>query len=194
MRTTSRRAVVLALALAVPSLLRAQEPTPAPSPSEAPKAKPASAPAREPAREDYSQPGPARAWNVRIELTLTDRSGTNLPVVKSATLTLADHARGSVRSLSQVQSGATVDQPRELPLDVDARPRIDGGGKVGLELTVDYRSIDLSDKESKFYPSAGLRFSGNIFLENGKPTLVAQAADPVSDRRITLEAKATILR
>lgn len=193
MQTTAQRAVVLALALAVPSLLRAQEPTPAPSPSEAPKAKSAAAPVAEPARE-YLHPEPARAWNVRIELTVTDRSGTNPPVVKSATLTLANDARGSVRSLSQVQSGASVDQVRELPLDIDAYPRIDAGGKVGLELKVDYRSIDRSDKESKFYPSAGLRFSGNIFLENGKPTLVAQSADPVSDRKVTLEAKATIIR
>jgi hypothetical protein len=31
-------------------------------------------------------------------------------------------------------------------------------------------------------------------LDDGKPVRVSESADPVSDRRVTLEVKATILR
>jgi hypothetical protein len=30
-------------------------------------------------------------------------------------------------------------------------------------------------------------------LENGKPLLVTQSADPISDRKVTVEVKATIV-
>ena len=34
----------------------------------------------------------------------------------------------------------------------------------------------------------------SLVLESGKPMIVSQAADPVSDRKITVEVTATILR
>ena len=33
-----------------------------------------------------------------------------------------------------------------------------------------------------------------LILENGKTMVVAQSADPVGDRQVTVEVKATILR
>jgi uncharacterized protein YlzI (FlbEa/FlbD family) len=33
-----------------------------------------------------------------------------------------------------------------------------------------------------------------VLLENGKSLLVTQSADPVSDRKVTVEVKATIVR
>jgi hypothetical protein len=33
-----------------------------------------------------------------------------------------------------------------------------------------------------------------VILQNGKPMVVSQAADPLNDRRITIEVKATIIK
>jgi hypothetical protein len=33
-----------------------------------------------------------------------------------------------------------------------------------------------------------------LVLENGKPLVAAQSADPVGDRQVTVEVKATILK
>lgn len=196
MRKAFLRSLMLASVLAAPSASPAQEPASAPSPDGAPEARPSAAPSPAPAPQQGRTVDP-RNTNVRVELTLTDRSGAAPPAVKSATLTIADSARASLRSSSEIMAGSATDSPRVLPLDVDLRVKGWSGGQSGtiaLELTVDYRSIDRSDKESKFYPTAGLRFSGNVVLPNGKSMLVAQATDPVSDRRITLEVKAAILR
>jgi hypothetical protein len=34
----------------------------------------------------------------------------------------------------------------------------------------------------------------NIIVDDGKPLVVAQSADPVSDRKVTIEVRATILK
>ena len=39
-----------------------------------------------------------------------------------------------------------------------------------------------------------IRDAVTMILESGKPLIVAQSADPVSDRQVTVEVKATILR
>jgi hypothetical protein len=36
--------------------------------------------------------------------------------------------------------------------------------------------------------------SVTVLLESGKPLVITQAADPVSDRKVTVEVKATVLR
>jgi hypothetical protein len=41
---------------------------------------------------------------------------------------------------------------------------------------------------------AQLNESMTLILDSGKPTVVSQAADPISDRRIAVEVTATILR
>ena len=39
-----------------------------------------------------------------------------------------------------------------------------------------------------------IRDAVTMILESGKALIVAQSADPVSDRQVTVEVKATILR
>jgi hypothetical protein len=41
---------------------------------------------------------------------------------------------------------------------------------------------------------ASLNENITLILESGKPTIVSQAADPTSDRKITVEVTATILK
>jgi hypothetical protein len=133
--------------------------------------------------------------NVRVDLTLTDQTGSRPPVKKTMTITLADGERGSVRSRPQV---ALSPQPgaarlyQTLPLNVDARPQL-VDGKVRLLLILEYSSIDQAP-EGSGSPKADVNFSGQVLLDSGRPMVVAEAADPVSDRRVTVEVKATIVR
>jgi hypothetical protein len=175
------RAVPLVLLAAT---VAAQEP--APAPAEDPKAQAAPAPTPEP------RPEPS-LMNVRIDLTLTDQAGGRAPVKKMITLTLADGHRGSVRSRPQVAiafgSGRNY-QP--VPLNVDAMPRL-VGNRVSLMLTLEYSSADPAPA-TEGAPRADVNFSGNVILDSGRPMVVAEAADPVSDRRVTVEVKATLLK
>ncbi len=175
--------IVLALGSVTAASTWAQEPVPTPAPPESAKPTPVATPT--PPRQS--------PVNVRIDLTLTDRSGSNPPVVKTATLLLADGFRGSVRFSSEV-SGSASGVMRTLPLDVDARPTVEGDKRVRVELSLGYKSLDATQKEGSAYPTAELKFFGQTFLETGKSALVALSADPVSDRKVTLEAKATILK
>jgi hypothetical protein len=181
-----------ALLRAVPFLLLAataagQEPAPAPAPDH-PKPQAAPTPAPVP------RPEPSVA-NVRIDLTLTDQSGARPAVKKTITLTLADGERGSVRSRPQAVVSVMAGAPKNLqtlPLNVDAWPTL-LGNRIKLMLTIEYSSVDQASG-SEMTPRADVNFSGRVLLDNGRPLIVAEAADPVSDRRVTVEVKATVLK
>jgi hypothetical protein len=175
--------------LILASTAGAQEapPAPEPKPQAAPEPKPQPAPEPAPRRE-------ASLSNVRVDLTLTDQAGSREPVKKTMTLTLADGERGSVRSRPQIMVGVANGGKQfwTLPLNVDARPLLTGG-KVKLLLLLEYSSID-QQPGTEGPPKADVNFSGQVVLDSGRPMVVAEAADPVSDRRVTVEVKATILR
>jgi hypothetical protein len=164
----------------------AQEPAPAPAPDPKPQAAPAPAP--------VPRVEPSLA-NVRIDLTLTDQSGARPAVKKTITLTLADGERGAVRSRPQAVVSVMTGAPKNLqtlPLNLDARPTL-LGNRIKLMLTIEYSSIDQA-AGADMTPRADVNFSGHVLLDSGRPLVVAEAADPVSDRRVTVEVKATLLK
>lgn len=165
----------------------AQEPAPAPAP-ENPKPQAAPAPAPVP------RPEPSLA-NVRIDLTLTDQSGSRPAVKKTMTLTLADGEHGKVRSRPQAVVASTPGGSKtlqHLALNVDARPILIGN-RIKLLLILEYSSAD-QQPGLDAAPRADVNFSGQVVLDNGRSMVVAEAADPISDRRVTVEVKATILK
>jgi hypothetical protein len=180
MRTLLHAAALLILA----ARAGAQAPAPAPAPEPAPQAAPAPEPAPRPA---------SSLSNVRVDLTINDQAGTRPPVKKTITLTLADGERGSVRSRPQVLvviDGAKSYTP--LSLNVDALPML-AGSRIKLRLTLEYSSAgQLMGADGT--PKTDVNFSGQVVLESGRPMVVAEAADPVSDRRVTVEVKATVLK
>jgi hypothetical protein len=187
-----------ALMRAVPFLLLAasavaQEPPPAPDLA---RPQPAPAAAPEPTPAPAARPPEPSLTNVRIDLTLTDQSGSRPAVKKTIALTLADGERGAVRSRPQVAvpmaPGASQKTFHVLPLNVDARPRL-VSGRINLFLTIEYSSIDQQPSAGDA-PRADVNFSGQVLLDSGRPMVVAEAADPVSDRRVTVEVKATVLK
>ena len=138
-------------------------------------AKPANA-AKTPATADKPapapRPDPAQAANIKFDLTITDQTGSGEPAKKTVSLLVADMQTGYIRSSS-------VNEKGQVRLNVDARPHILPSGNVRAMLSLEYPSISQQV---------------TVILEPGKPLLVTQAADPLSDRKVTVEVRVTVVR
>jgi hypothetical protein len=149
---------------------------------------PAPAPAPAPAPRSFGQP-----VAVRIELTITDQVGTAAPVKKTMTMMAADGERVSVRSMNRTpgQNGAQF--------NVDAKPMLTQD-KIRLDLSISYDAPETpqpgtpekAEKAASW--STTLQESMGVIVENGKPTLISQSADPRTDRKVSVEVRATILK
>jgi hypothetical protein len=137
---------------------------------------------------------PAQAVNIKLDMTITDQAGPGQPATRSVTMIVADRMNGSIRSTgNQVQAR----------MFVDATPRMLPNGNVQVMLGLEYNPRQ--DMGAK--PPSGPEFPGpsstggsslnqriTLILEPGKPLIISQAADPVSDRKITVEVRATLLK
>jgi len=136
--------------------------------------------------------------NIRIELTLTEQQGTSPSTSKTVMLTTGDGQWGKLRS-QVFRAGAG-----SAPLNVDARPLVLKDGRILCALTVEY-----SPDAAQAHPEQGhddgpvramasgqtrLDQSLTVALQSGQPLVVTQAADAVSDRKVTVEVKATVLK
>jgi hypothetical protein len=87
---------------------------------------------------------------------------------------------------------------REVRINVDARPVLLKDNKISLNFGLEYLpQVPTSPKsasERAMEGTASLNERLGLILESGKPVVVSQAADPTSDRRITVELVATILK
>jgi hypothetical protein len=97
----------------------------------------------------------------------------------------------------KIRSAASVQNPGEAPqvveLNVDARPIVPTEGQIQLELTMVYSPVKGSG-DSKDRRPTGINQSQTVVLTSGKPLVISQAADPVSDRKVIVEVKATVLK
>jgi len=186
-----KRAVLLAACfaiLAVPIAAGQQQPPPPPQPA-ANQEKPTPPPAPQPTPPVANLRSSYQPVTVRVDLTISDQVGTAAVVKKTMTLLAADGERASVRSINRTQ-----DQ-RDAQFNVDARPVLTQD-KIRLDLSVIYDppEIPRTDSDKKFGWTTSLQQSMGILLENGKPMVVSQSADPRTDRKVTVEVKATILK
>jgi hypothetical protein len=124
--------------------------------------------------------------NVQIELTLTDQIGNNVPEKKTVSMVVSSGNWGKIRT------SAARTEPIRVGLNVDARPFVATDGPIQLELTIYYYPPQ-GEPKSPGMPTE-LNQSLTVVLQSGKPMLISQAADPASDRKITVEAKATVLK
>ena len=132
--------------------------------------------------------------NVQIELTLTDQIGSNPPEKKTVSMIASSGSWGKIRSAGTIRPQA--DTPYPVVLNVDARPFVSVDGPVQLELTVEYyplKDAGLEKEGAKQRPS-GVNQSQTVILQSGKPLIVSQAADPINDRKVIVEVKATVLK
>jgi hypothetical protein len=180
---------VVLLAL-VASVAAAQQPTQVPkpaAPASAAKSEAEPAPAPRPA-EPAGQP-----LNVKLDVTITDQVGPGQPAKKTVSLVVADRASGSIRSW-----GNTV----RASLNVDATPTVLSNGTVRLSLGLEYNPRQepsapaAAEKVTEPARDGGTSLNERIavLLDPGKPMVISQAADPMSDRRITVEVRATVMK
>lgn len=130
--------------------------------------------------------------NVQIELTLSDQQGTQTPEKKTVSMIVSSGNWGKVRSVGNVRP--QNDKPFVVDLNVDARPFVSLEGQIQLELTLEYSPPGGADKDTLKPRPTGMHQSLTVVLQSGKPLIVSQAADPVSDRKVIVEVKATILK
>lgn len=192
-----------------PAAIGDQEQPPPPPPAPPPGAPSRRVtPAPEPPMPPVAQPmRRGQLANVKVEVTITDQVAAKQPVIKTLSLIVADSRRGMIRTDAEAPRLAGGEGPTQnVPLHVDAQPTIEEG-KIRLELGLSYIVIGRIEPvvelpaEEKARLARGQQLAKTdirenlvIVLENGKPMVVAQSADPLTDRRVTVEVKATILK
>jgi len=128
--------------------------------------------------------------NLRLEFTVTDQIGTAPPVRKIITMNVADGESGRIRTNAEVFRKNSA--PTNVPLSVDASPEIDGM-KIRLRASLEYQL--LKDPEPDL-PAGKTSITQMVtaVLNDGVSTILSQSADPLTDRKVTLEVKATIIK
>jgi hypothetical protein len=164
------------------------QPAPAPPAPVAPAIPAAPPPPPAPPRE--GQP-----LNVKVDLTITDQRGGNPIFKKTVTVVTADGMAGFIRSTARYRDLGDV------PLNVDAQPRLLPDGKIRVSVNLQYdlpANTEMADGRVAGVvgplTKTSIHESLSLVLENGKSIVAAQSADPVGDRQVMIELKATILR
>ena len=130
--------------------------------------------------------------NVQIELTLSDQIGTQAPEKKTVSMIVSSSNWGKVRSAGTVFRPG--DAPYGVELNVDARPFVSVDGQIQLEIALNYSPSTADAANTIKARPTGLNQSQTVILQSGKPLTISQAADPVSDRKVVVEVKATVLK
>lgn len=147
---------------------------------------------------EQAQPNASRfvrtLTNVQIELTLSDQTGTGPSDKKSVSMVVSSGSWGRIRSAGNLSS--VGDAPAVVDLNVDARPFVSVDGPIQLELTIVYAPARQAATEREPAVAQPIRVNQSltVILQSGKPLVVSQAADPVSDRKVVVEVKATVLK
>lgn len=155
----------------------AQQPPAAPAKQEKPALKPA-APEGLPS-------------NIRIELTITDQAGPGDAAKRTVSMIVEDRKNGSIRSQGQIQTH-TGRYP--VTLNVDATPAILKDGQMRLDLGLEYVPKPGSENATSGEGRGSLNQRLSLLVESGRPLVISQASDPTSDRKISVELTATILK
>lgn len=189
--------VGLAIVVCTGALAAGQAPKPVPVKPASPQAVPVQ---RQP--EPVGQP-----VNVKIDVTITDQSAPGEAAKKTVSMIVGDRQSNTIRSAATVPvttRGGSTSSPvtsfnyREVRINVDARPILLKDNRISLNFGLEYLpQVQANPKNPAEPPAEGtasLNERLGLILESGKPVVVSQAADPTSDRRITVELVATILK
>jgi hypothetical protein len=123
--------------------------------------------------------------NIRIEVTIIDEGGPQ-PSRKTVSVTVGDRQSGQVRSAVVVPGIGPV------PLALDVLPALERNGKIRARITLEYQPNPGADRKEP--TPVEMRLSFGVILESGRKIVAAQAADPVTDRRVSAEVTATVLK
>jgi hypothetical protein len=126
-----------------------------------------------------------------VDLNITEEGGGGPPIRKTVSTVAGDGFNGSVRETATVMPNATV-PPNMIPLNLDAFPTILPNGKIRLQCNIQYQSAQPREPGNR--SGTDIKQNFVLILESGKPLVATQATDPVSDRKVTVEVTATILK
>lgn len=133
---------------------------------------------------------PGQAVNIEIEVTITEGSAA-APATKTVSMLAADATWGRVRSQGSTRPNAARDAAAAA-LNVDARPQLIAADTLRLELTIEYAPAEAdTPAAADGVRPARLHQSLNVVVKSGQSLRVSQAVDPVSNRRTTVDVKAT---
>ena len=198
---TTRTLVLTTMLIAAGSSpMLAQPPTPPAAPAAPAPAAPA--PPAQPRQPMPPPPPPAppvaasrrngQPVNVKIEFTITDQRGAAPALKRTISVVVADAQTGQIRSQSEVAAIGGV------PLNVDTSPELLTDGKIRLGFSLQYDWAAPVDGNERIprgtVMKTAMHDSVSLILESGKSMVAAQSADPIGDRQVTVEVKATVLR
>jgi hypothetical protein len=126
------------------------------------------------------------SWqNVRLDVTISDSLNVDSLTKKTVSMLILDGRNGQVRSTSE---GGLI--------NIDANPQVRPDGRIYLRLTVEYRPELSAQQAQAAGTSRVAQFNESLALvvADGKPIVASQSADPRSDRKVTLEVTATVLK
>jgi hypothetical protein len=197
-----KRIVMLMCAVAVTGVTlgaQAARTPPKPAPARPAEAKAEPAPAKTTAPAETALP-----VNIKIEVNITDQTGNGPAARKVVSMIVGDRQSTSIRSSASVpvkgpapMAGAPPSYSyRNVTINVDARPAIilKEPNKINVSFGLEYSPKSRSEPEEMEPGMASINERLGLILESGKPLIVSQAADPSSDRKITVEVTATILK
>jgi hypothetical protein len=152
------------------------------------------APPKPEAKAAESKPTPpqpeGQPVNIKIELTITDQGGPGEAAKRTVTMIVADRKVGSIRSQGQV----LVNNRFVVTLNVDATPVILKEGAIRLDLGIEYAPKPSSENAASGEGRAQLNERLSLIVTPGKPMIISQASDPTSDRKISVELTATVMK
>jgi len=168
----------------------AQTPAPPARPAVPAAAAPAAPPAP-PAPQRERQP-----INVRIELAISE-SGGNAPGVRKNIVAVVGEGFNSFVRESGMQDTDKPNAPPQrsmTPLNLDARPEILSNGKIRLTCTIQYQSSPQNRDDQTRRINTDIKQNLVLNLDSGKALTISEATDPITDRKVTVEVTATILK
>jgi TonB family protein len=126
--------------------------------------------------------------NIKMVVKITDTSASSTQT-KIVSVIMANRGNGRVRSQGSTSSPNT--STKAVELNVDARATLFKSGAISTNMTVNY-TPEWSDETMRF---SGVSQSVDLYLKDGVPTVVTQAADPTrGSRSITIEVTATVVK
>ncbi len=127
-----------------------------------------------------------QATNIRFELTVTDTL-SGAPVKKNVSWLVLNGHSGMIRT-TNTSTGFNAF------INVDAVATAYQNGQVSTRITFEYSPAAPKDGTNAGSRPPSLNESITVVLQDGKPMMLSQSADPVTDRKVTAELTATILK
>jgi hypothetical protein len=181
-----------AAVLAQPAARGAAQPKRAPAATpEAPPPPPPPPPPGGDARARAAKTG--QPINIKVEFTITDQRAGAPPVKRTVSVVVADSYTGLIRSLSDIAGFNN-----SVPLNVDTSPNLLTDGKIRLGFNLQYdsplpvESLERTPRGTVL--KTAMHDSVMLIVESGKSVIASQSADPIGDRQVTVEVKATVLK